>query len=87
RYRKTVVAITLLAFVLGIFGFNFIQKQFFPSSNRPELNVELWLPEGSSYQAVEAQSLKFEKVLQQMPDVVNYVAYVGDGSPRFYLPL
>ncbi len=87
RYRKTVVAITLLAFVLGIFGFNFIQKQFFPSSNRPELNVELWLPEGSSYQAVEAQALKFEKVLQQMPDVVNYVAYVGDGSPRFYLPL
>ena len=88
--RKTVIVITLVVFALGIFGFRFIQQQFFPDSNREELNVELWLPEGAGFAASEREARRFEAFLQRedvAPDVVNYVTYVGTGSPRFFLPL
>ncbi|MEO8166530.1 MAG: efflux RND transporter permease subunit, partial [Betaproteobacteria bacterium] len=61
--------------------------QFFPSSNRPELIVDLWLPQGASFQATEAQVRRLEERLKGDANVLNYVAYVGNGSPRFYLPL
>lgn len=86
-WRKTVIVITLAMFALSMFGFQFVQQQFFPSSNRPELIVDLWLPQGASFQATEAQVKRFEEKLKDNPDIVNYVAYVGNGSPRFYLPL
>ena len=87
NYRKTVILITIAIFALSIFGFRFVQNQFFPSSNRPELIVDLWLPQGASFQATEAQVIRMEEKLQGDANVVNYVAYVGNGSPRFYLPL
>ena len=86
-YRKTVIAITLGAFVLSIVGFGFVQQQFFPSANRPELVVDLWLPSGASILGTEGEAKRFEKVLSADPDVQSYVVYVGGGSPRFYLPL
>lgn len=89
-HRWTVIAATLLAFVLAVVGFRFIPQQFFPDSNREELMVDLWLPEGASYAATEAQTRRFEAFLQRpdvAPDVVNTVSWVGRGSPRFYLPL
>lgn len=58
-WRKTTIALTLAGFFLGVFGFKFIEQQFFPDSSSLELMVELWLPEGSSYQAIEAQAKKF----------------------------
>ena len=87
NYRKTVILITVAVFALSIFGFRFVQNQFFPSSNRPELIVDLWLPQGASFQATEAQVKKLEERLKGDENVLNYVAYVGNGSPRFYLPL
>ncbi|MCW5626466.1 MAG: efflux RND transporter permease subunit, partial [Burkholderiales bacterium] len=86
-YRKTVVAVTALVFVLSVAGFGLVQQQFFPSANRPELVADLWLPNGASIIASQEQAERFEKILAQDPDVKSYVAYVGGGSPRFYLPL
>jgi multidrug efflux pump len=87
NYRKTVIVVTLGVFALSIFGFQFVQQQFFPSSNRPELIVDLWMPQGSSFQATEGQVQRLEQKLKGDPNILNYVAYVGNGSPRFYLPL
>ena len=86
-WRKTTIMLTLAGFFLGVFGFRFIEQQFFPDSSRLELMVELWLPEGSSYQATEAQAKKFEHLMMQQVDVESVTSYVGTGSPRFYLPL
>ena len=87
NWRKTTIAITLAVFGLGVFGFKFIEQQFFPDSSRPELMVELWLPEGSSFRATEAQAKKFEAFIQKQAGVESVTSYVGTGSPRFYLPL
>ncbi len=86
-WRKTTIALTLAGFFLGVFGFRFIEQQFFPDSSRPELMVELWLPEGSSYAATEAQAKKFEAFIRKQPGLESVTSYVGTGSPRFYLPL
>ena len=91
RYRKTVLAITLAVFVMSIMGFGKVQQQFFPDSTRLELVVDLRMTEGSSYEATNAQVKKLELWLQnwsqQHEGVDNFVAYIGTGAPRFYLPL
>jgi multidrug efflux pump subunit AcrB len=86
EWRKTVIAITIGALALGVFGFRYIEQQFFPDSSRLELVVDLWLPEGSSFQATEAEAKKLEAWLRTRPEVEYYAGYVGTGTPRFYLP-
>ncbi|MFI5002290.1 MAG: efflux RND transporter permease subunit, partial [Reyranellales bacterium] len=85
-WRKTTIAITALAFVgaMGLFGL--VQKQFFPTSNRSELIVDLRLAQGASYAATDAEVKKLEKWLGANADVTHYTSYIGAGSPRFYLP-
>jgi multidrug efflux pump subunit AcrB len=85
-WRKTVIAATLAALALGIAGFRYIEQQFFPDSNRLELMVDLWLAEGTSFAATEAEARRFEQWMQKQPEVEYYAGYVGTGSPRFYLP-
>ena len=85
--RKTVIAATVAAFVLAVIGFGFVQQQFFPSSTRPELLVDLKLTEGSSLAATESEVKKLEAWLAKRGELENYVSYVGSGAPRFYLPL
>ena len=96
RYRKTVIAITLLLFALSIVGFSKVQQQFFPDSTRLELMVDLRLTEGASYQATNAEVKKLENWLNAWntqhakikgEGIDNFVAYIGTGSPRYYLPL
>jgi multidrug efflux pump len=87
EFRKTTIIASLAVFALGVYGFSFIEKQFFPDSSRPELMVELWTPEGTSFAANEAQVKKFEAYVTKLPGVVSVTSYVGTGSPRFYLPL
>jgi len=86
-YREVTIVLTLIVFALGVYGFNFIEKQFFPDSSRPELMVELWTPEGTAFTANEAQVKKFEAFIRKQPGVESVTSYVGTGSPRFYLPL
>ncbi|HWA38818.1 MAG TPA: efflux RND transporter permease subunit [Burkholderiales bacterium] len=86
-HRKTVLAGTAATFVLGVVGMQLTEKQFFPSSNRVELMVELWLPEGSPVKASEREAARVEGLLANDPDVATYVSYVGNGSPRFFLSL
>jgi multidrug efflux pump len=86
RNRVKVMALTLFAFVAAIALFRFVPQQFFPSSTRLELVVDLELAEGSSLLATETATKRFEAELKKRKDLVNYVAYVGTGSPRFYLP-
>src|SRR5471030_1296844 len=85
-WRKTTIAVTVLAFVLAMAAFGLVQKQFFPTANRPELIVDLRLAQGASYAATDAEVAKLEKWLAANDDVAHYTSYVGAGSPRFYLP-
>jgi multidrug efflux pump len=87
EWRKTTILLTLGVFASGVLGFRFIEQQFFPDSSRPELMVELWLPEGSSFAATETQVKKFEAFIRKQDGVESVTSYVGTGSPRFYLPL
>lgn len=87
-HRWRVIGITAAAFALSIAAFNLgVEKQFFPSSNRPELLIDLWLPQGASLKATEREARRVEAILNQDEAVLHYVDYVGGGSPRFYLPL
>ena len=87
RFRKTVILATALLFAAALVGFALVEQQFFPSSNRPELLIDLSLPEGSSIRATHSEVLKMEKVLANDPDIEQQSVYVGGGAPRFYLPL
>ena len=86
-HRWLVVLATVAVFGFSIVMFGFVEQQFFPFSNRPELVIDLWLPQGSSILATERETKKAEALLKGDPDIVNFVSYVGSGSPRFYLPL
>ncbi|HEU5134913.1 MAG TPA: efflux RND transporter permease subunit [Steroidobacteraceae bacterium] len=85
--RGWVVAGTAGAFVVAVVLFGFVQQQFFPSSSRAELMIDLRLAQNASIKATEAEVLRFEKVLLADPDVVYHSFYIGSGAVRFYLPL
>ena len=86
-YRKTVIITTVLIFIGSVLLFKLVPQQFFPPSNRAEILVDLKLEEGASLTATEQAVKKVEQFLAQQKGIDNYVAYVGTGSPRFYLPL
>ena len=89
-HRWIVIGATAAIFALSVFAFRFVQQQFFPAASRPELIVDLRLPEGASVIATEQQVKKMEAILLTDPELANridnFVSYVGSGSPRFYLP-
>ena len=87
RARYLVIAGTLALFALSVFGMRFVQQQFFPASDRPELLVNLTLPQTASINATRETVDRFEKVLAADPDVAHWSFYVGQGAIRFYLPL
>ena len=85
--RKLVIGITVAAFAGSIALFGLVPKQFFPASDRPELMVDLWLPQAATFEASQREVEALEARLRGDPDVVAVTSYVGNGSPRFYLPL
>ncbi len=88
RHRWLVIGVTVLLFVLSIVAFvRLVPQQFFPDSTRPELLVDLRLTQGASHQATEAAVRRVEGFLAEQSGIDNYVAWLGGGSPRFYLPL
>jgi multidrug efflux pump subunit AcrB len=87
EHRVKVVAATGGVFVLAIVGFGHVQQQFFPLSERPELFLQLRLPEGTAFNVTEKTVKKAEELLKGDKDINTYTAYVGQGSPRFWLGL
>jgi multidrug efflux pump subunit AcrB len=85
--RWWVIGATAAALTLAVFGLKFVPQQFFPSSSRPELLVDLRLKEGASFAATSEQVKKMEAILAKDEDVRFFTAYTGAGSPRFYLAL
>jgi multidrug efflux pump len=87
RRRKTVLVLTVCLFVLSVVMFRFVPQQFFPASARLELMVDLKLAEGASLTNTTEQVSRLEQMLKDHAGIDSYVAYIGTGSPRFYLPL
>ncbi|MDG9881796.1 efflux RND transporter permease subunit [Pseudomonas putida CSV86] len=85
--RKTVIVLTIALFVGSVMSFRFVEQQFFPASGRLELMVDLKLAEGASLSNTAEQVKRLEAMLKKREGIDSYVAYVGTGSPRFYLPL
>ena len=85
--RGLVLLITLGLFVISLAAFRLVPQQFFPSSDRPELLVDLRLPEGASFEATLTAARRLETTIAQRPEIDHYIDFVGAGAPRFYLPL
>src|SRR5690606_11047455 len=87
RHRWLVIIATVAAFALSLVLFRFVPQQSFPDSTRLELMVDLELAEGSPLRPTGTQVRRLEGMLSGREAIDNYFAYVGTGSPRFYLPL
>ena len=85
--RWLVIGVTLAALGVALAGMKLVPQQFFPSSSRPELVIDLRLKEGSSFGATTEQVKRMEAVLANDQDVKFFTAYTGAGAPRFYLAL
>ncbi|MCK6371829.1 MAG: efflux RND transporter permease subunit, partial [Gammaproteobacteria bacterium] len=85
RARWVTIGLTVAAFVGALLLSQYVPRQFFPSSDRPELSVDLTLRQNASIFATEAQAKRFEAVLDAEPDVDHYSSYVGRGAIRFIL--
>jgi len=86
-HRWATIGLTIGALVLGFVGMGKVQQQFFPDSSRLEILADLWLPEGTSFEATEATVKRVEARLLEDGDVATVSTWVGAGVPRFYLPL
>jgi len=87
QHRWITIGATVLTFALGVVGMGVVQQQFFPDSSRPEIMVDIWFPEGTSFAANEAVAKRVEARLMAEPGVTSVSTWVGSGVPRFYLPL
>jgi multidrug efflux pump subunit AcrB len=87
RAKWLTIALSLVLFVGSFLLLPFIPRQFFPSSDRPELLVDISLPQNASIYASQTAAQKFDAALQGDPDVARWSTYVGRGAIRFYLPL
>jgi multidrug efflux pump len=87
QHRWITIGITVGTLVLGVMGMGKVQQQFFPDSSRPEILVDLWYPEGTSFTANDAVTKRVEARLAKLEGVTRVTTWVGSGVPRFYLPL
>jgi multidrug efflux pump len=86
-HRWSTITFSVVAFAVAIVAFGLVQKQFFPSSNRPEMIVSLRLPEDASFASTAAAAERVEKLLRDDKDVAQFTTYIGQSTPRFYLPI
>ncbi len=83
--RKTIIFATIVLFALGVVTLTKVPQQFFPLSNRSELILDLWLPEGSAFAQTETVAKRMEAILAKDEEIVSYASYIGGGTPRFFL--
>ncbi|HQS99372.1 MAG: multidrug transporter AcrB [Hydrogenophilales bacterium 16-64-46] len=86
-HRYSVIGLTVLALGVGVAAMQKVEKQFFPQSDRLEILVEMWLPEGASIEATHAEAVRLEALLRVDKDVAHVLNYIGQGAPRFVLGL
>lgn len=84
RRKFFVAGAVVFFFVLAGIGMTVVTRQFFPTSDRPEVLVEVQMPEGSSIEATRDAAAKVEDWLKQQPEMKIVTAYVGQGAPRFF---
>ncbi|HCN72111.1 MAG TPA: MFS transporter [Pusillimonas sp.] len=85
-HRKTVVAFTIGLLLLAIAGMaTVVQKQFFPTSDRPEVLISVYMPQGTSIEATDRTVQKLEALLSPMEEIASLSAYIGAGAPRFFI--
>lgn len=87
RLRWATIAVTLALFAASVLALPLVPRQFFPASDRPELLVDLKLPQNASIYASEQLATRFDAALKGNPDIERWSTYVGRGAIRFYLPL
>lgn len=87
QHRWLTIGATILTFALGIVGMGQVQQQFFPDSARPEVLVDIWFPEGTSFAANQLTAKRVEERLMREEGVNTVSTWIGSGVPRFYLPL
>ena len=88
RHKWIVVLLTLAVFMVAVVGMNkVVVKQFFPSSDRPELMVDIYLPEGTGIKITDAVTKRIEVLINGQEEVESLSSYVGRGAPRFFLAL
>lgn len=87
RFPWTAIILTVLIFALSVFSMRFVQNQFFPASDRPEILVDLNLPQNASLDETRKAVDRLEATLKGDPDIVRWSTYIGQGAIRFYLPL
>ncbi|MDP1611577.1 MAG: efflux RND transporter permease subunit [Sulfuritalea sp.] len=88
RHRWLVIFATVGFFALSLVAFNKgVQKQFFPPASRPEIMVDIWLPQGASLKATEREVKRVEALLDKDENIASWSSYVGNGAPRFFLSL
>lgn len=87
RRRFLTCAVVAVAFGLAVVGMGGVKQQFFPTSDRPEVLVEVRLPQGSSIRTTEASVEKVEKWLEDQPEAEIVTSYVGQGAPRFFFAM
>ncbi|MFI7855746.1 efflux RND transporter permease subunit [Pseudomonas promysalinigenes] len=87
RHRWLTIIGTVVLFALAVFCMRFVQNQFFPSSDRPEILVDLNLPQNASIEETRKVVDRFEARIKDDPDLVHWSTYIGQGAIRFYLPL
>jgi len=88
RHRWLVILATIGFFVLSLLAFNKgVQKQFFPAASRPEIMVDIWLPQGASLKATEHEVKRVEALLEKDQNIASWSSYIGNGAPRFFLSL
>ncbi|POD91169.1 MFS transporter [Pectobacterium odoriferum] len=86
--QKWMVASTVIVlFVVAILGMGMVKKQFFPTSDRPEVLVEVQMPYGTSIEQTSVTTAKIEDWLKQQDEAKIVTSYIGQGSPRFYLAM
>lgn len=85
--KKAVVLGTVAALIVAIFFMGFVKQQFFPASDRPEVFVEVQMPEGTGIEATSAATAKVEAWLRKQPEAKIVTSYIGQGAPRFYLAI
>jgi multidrug efflux pump len=88
RHRWLVIFATVGFFALSLVAFNKgVQKQFFPPASRPEIMIDIWLPQGASLKATEHEVKRVEALLGKDDNIASWSSYIGNGAPRFFLSL